>query len=628
MSRIRERLALLRNVAREMPPRYVLFRASYEFRRRTGLLRRAFPSAFRKVPPLTLAAWRGQERGKFFLTAREALALPRHPTEALRTAAEHVLAGDVLFFGARWMPAAKLAGWTVHPETGYDFGTAKHWTQYESLDPAAGDIKFVWERARFSHVLSVMRYDWHFGEDHSAFVIGEILDFIRKNPLNHGPNYVCSQEISVRLMNWFLVLHFYRNCTALTEEVFAEIWRSIYGQLKHVRANIHFSRIAVRNNHAVTECAMLYVAGLLFPELREAAGWRRDGLRWLTQEIEWQVFADGMHIQYSTNYERVVLQVLTYVFALAQVQGQSLPPVLRERFQAAITFLFRLQDGKSGWLPNYGANDGALFFPLADADVRDYRPALDAAWHFATGENLYGEAFEERGWFGAVDRGLPASLQQRDGLFVFPEGGATVLRDGDSVTFMPCAAYRKSRPSHADGLHLDLWVGGKNVLFDGGSYLYNTSEGESRYFMGTESHNTVMLGEADQMRKGPRFLWFDWIRIADMAQEETETEWILSGAIHAFASMGPNIVIRREVRKTKGECRWRVTDAVEGVRSDILLRQLWHFREGSPVRFQSSGRERRKAAWVSDYYGVKDPAEQVEFQSAVPRMETAIWVDP
>lgn len=45
-------------------------------------------------------------------------------------------------------------------------------------------------------------------------------------------------------------------------------------------------------------------------------------------------------------------------------------------------------------------------------------------------------------------------------------------------------------------------------MFDGGSYKYNTTEKLLRYFMGTESHNTIMLEGHDQMLKGDRFIWY------------------------------------------------------------------------------------------------------------------------
>lgn len=72
------------------------------------------------------------------------------------------------------------------------------------------------------------------------------------------------------------------------------------------------------------------------------------------------------------------------------------------------------------------------------------------------------------------------------------------MKDADTLTFIRCGAY-KDRPFQADNLHIDIWVNGENIMRDAGSYLYNTDEKWVRYFA-TTSHNTVMLGDYDQMR--------------------------------------------------------------------------------------------------------------------------------
>ena len=68
-----------------------------------------------------------------------------------------------------------------------------------------------------------MRYDYHFNEDHSAFVFAEIEHWINANPINQGPNWKCSQEISLRIFNWMYLLTFYKNANALTEKLFDKI---------------------------------------------------------------------------------------------------------------------------------------------------------------------------------------------------------------------------------------------------------------------------------------------------------------------------------------------------------------------------------------------------------------------
>ena len=40
--------------------------------------------------------------------------------------------------------------------------------------------------------------------------LNEIIDWIDKNPVNCGPNWKCSQEISLRVMNWVFAIYFYK----------------------------------------------------------------------------------------------------------------------------------------------------------------------------------------------------------------------------------------------------------------------------------------------------------------------------------------------------------------------------------------------------------------------------------
>ncbi len=606
---------------------YFLFRIKHELSRRSGLLKKKYPTHLPTPCNITIKQWRST-RPKFFFEDSSEICVSG-VSDHLKKNVERILQGDVLFFSSFWMERDKLKSWTSNPETGIDFGAGKHWTQLESYDPEKGDIKYVWERARFSYLLDVMRYDAATKEDHSEFVFDEIIDFINHNPLNTGPNYVCSQEISIRILNWLFLLFFYRKSSSLTEERFSLIIRSIYGQLKHVYSNIDFSCIAVRNNHAITECSMLYIAGLLFPEFSESAKWKKTGLKRLIKEVEYQIYPDGTHLQYSTNYHRVVLQTLTYVLALMKINGEPISEILLERYCKSVEFLFRCQDGKTGWLPNYGANDGALFFPLSNSDYRDYRPQLDAAYYLVSGKNLYPEVFEERIWFcsNIIPFSCHLELNTQDGFFRFDNGGIYIIHDKRTLTFFKCTSYSKNRPSQADDLHLDIWVDGTNILNDAGSYKYNTGPEEILYFNGTESHNTVMLDDQSQMRKGPRFIWFDWTPEASFKFEELDDQWVLKGKILAFQSLGKSIYHERTVRKTKGSNIWKISDIIINKPTGTSLRQLWHTGDKTKLSLISPhGTKVEKECFVSDYYGKKTPNKQIEFQTSDNKLETTIEI--
>lgn len=68
------------------------------------------------------------------------------------------------------------------------------------------------------------------------------------------------------------------------------------------------------------------------------------------------------------------------------------------------------------------------------------------------------------------------------------------------------------RPSQSDAMHIDLWIGGQNVLRDGGSYSYNSSFDKSNYYNGVASHNTVQFDGRNQMPRFGRFLFGSWLK--------------------------------------------------------------------------------------------------------------------
>ena len=605
--------------------RYVLFRSKYEIERKTGILAQKYPIELKTVPIPSLADW--QEKGCGWLFEdRESINVVRQAHQPLKEKMEHILKGDVLFFSKTWKELGLDYDWVTNPETGFHYNVNQHWTRVNDFSKEAGDIKFVWEKSRFSWLLTVCRYDYYFDEDHAEFVVGQILDWIEKNPLNCGPNYKCSQETSLRILNWLFALTFYRKSEALTEDRWERIMTSIYWQVDHVYKNINFSRIAVRNNHAITETMTLYLMGLMFPMMNGAEKWKKNGKKWFEQEIDYQIEEDGTFIQDSMNYHRVVIQLLTYAIALADKHGEKFSDFVYEKAYKSLNFLYQCQEPTNGWLPNYGANDGALFFPLSDADYRDYRPQLDALHGLLTGQPLYEDYLEDTLWIGPEvpsSREVYPNIEKQYGIVKFEKSGYYLIREKDTLTFIRCGLFKKN--GSTDQLHVDVWYKGEDILMDGGSYMYNTDDETVRYFAGTESHNTVMLGDYDQMQKGMRFIWFYPPSLISASINEESLAYVFKGKVNAFKQIGDGIVIHRTLKKMKGSPEWVIKDTIEDAPEGVVMRQLWHTNQ--QLKFHSDGVREEKEGWTSDYYGVKRVVSQIEYQKKQNCIETKIVVN-
>lgn len=592
--------------------RYAGFRLGFELEKRAGLFKRKFPVTPPKRTFIKLLEWR--ETARFFGILPSDI-FEYRPSVILDI--QSYVSGEYTFFHAGVVNLGKDYDWITNPDTDYQYDVRKHWSEVQDYSSESGDIKYVWEKSRFSYLYDVIRFDHYAREDHSKWVFDEIKSWINANPINCGPNYKCSQEISLRVLNWTYALHYYKDSDHLTEDLFQRIMHVIYWQIKHVYANIDFSRIAVRNNHAITETLALYLCGLLYPFFPEAGKWKKDGKKWFEEEIDYQVYDDGTFLQFSMNYHRVVIQLFTWGFKTAELFGEHFSDRIYEKAYKSLQFLYACQDEHTGWLPNYGSNDGALFFKFNSCNFRDYRPQLNVLHILLTGKPLYGEGDwqEDVYWFKANQlkccKFPPLSYKQ--GWQCFEKSGYYILREANTITFIRCGKH-KDRPAQADNLHLDIWYQGKNILFDGGSYKYNTDPEALKYFMGSESHNTVMLGDNDQMLKGSRFIWYNWSQATNAETDETPETYCFEGTISAFTYIDKNIVHLRKVTKIKDKPEWIVEDEIRNKPAALPMKQIWHAFSNVKIACEhESGRSlelEKSRGWRSDYYGIKEPADE------------------
>lgn len=585
-----------------MGSRYILYRFWHEIERKVGALKWRHPSNITLNSTIDLDYWK-KSKNPFLIEAKENLRIPKCASEELQNRAEKILRGQFQYFNSEWIDIGKSYNWISNPSNGYEYDINKHWSEIADISEEAGDIKYVWEKSRFSYILHILRYDYHFNKDLSEFVFSEIESWIDANPINQGPNWRCSQEISLRIFNWCYVLYYYQNSSSLTEERWKKLQQFIYASLHHVYHHINFSRIAVRNNHAITETLLLTLSNILFPFIPETKRWSQEGLKWFEEEINYQIYDDGTFLQFSMNYHRVVVQLLSFGIGVYQNNTQKFSKIVYEKAYKSLNFLYQCMQDENGWLPNYGSNDGALFFPFTDLDYRNYYPQLNSLHFILTGTNLSQDRTvnEDKFWFGgiSIDNKFPL-IQKKYGTQSFPIGGFYLCRVNDFLTFIRCGSH-KDRPAQADNLHVDIWYKNKNILRDSGSYKYNTSKEFLDYFMGTKSHNTVLVEDYSQMYKGGRFIWYYWTQAISSGWEEDENAFIFKGRVKAFQFLSKKAVHERKISILKNENSWIIEDKLSNLDNHSKC-QVWHPND-SRININSEANKKSFKSYNSNYYG-------------------------
>jgi hypothetical protein len=619
--------------------RYILYRVYHVFLIKSRLIKLVFPTSHKFENLVSLEDWRSSSK-PFFFSSRASLGyfeISESKKAALKADYEQIKAGNLQYFNNKWIHVGLPFDWHLNTDSGYRYPKNVHWAYIPDLSATNGDIKYVWEKSRFSFLYTVIRYDQHFNTDSSAFVFELIADWIQQNPTNQGPNYKCSQEISLRLLNWTFALYFYKNSKKLDEALFGKILQSMREQLIHVYRNIHFSRITVRNNHAITETMCLCVMGVLFPSFPESKKYVERGLAYFEEEVAYQIYADGSYLQFSMNYHRVVVQLLTWAINIAELNDMTISDVVYQRAKASLVFLQNTQDDSTGTLPNYGANDGALFFKLNNENFLNYAPQLNGLAYALNRCNGYKDIdLQEDAWWynGGNLNHSKLRLPQKAQIYEAPVGGFYVLRDAEYFSMLRCGNHN-DRPQQADQNHLDILYKGHNILRDNGTYKYNTDNETVNYFSGTASHNTVQIGNHNQMLKGGRFIWYYWSQANSVQVKNTASYATIVANAAVYKQLG-KISHTRIVKQYHEQVKWEIEDILNTDRyhQNEPFKQLWHiadnfFELGFQIKsYDKNGVELPMSiieAFNSKYYGEKQNSKCVQFENTKPYFITVIY---
>jgi hypothetical protein len=275
-----------------------------------------------------------------------------------------------------------------------------------------------------------------------------------------------------------------------------------------------------------------------------------------------------------------------------------------------------------GHLQNYGNNDGALFFQLSDSDYRDYRPQLNAlSYALSSNVNYTNElALSDTKWYTNSSE-FKFTIAKLDS--IFKNAGLYILQDGDLRVIVKCTSHTY-RPAQADNLHIDVWCKGENVLLDGGTYKYNTTEEELNYFMGTASHNTVMLGDFNQMKKASRFIWNFWTKATAVSIKETDKAIYFEGTIQAYKELSNSISHTRKLILHKGKNFIEIKDRVNNKPKSLIMKQLWHTSKKGKIEIETSVQVLSEKARQSPMYGQQEQIDCYVCSSAEKSIESKI----
>ncbi len=486
------------------------------------------------------------------------------------------------------------------------------------------DVKVPWELSRFHHGVRLgQAYLYTLDESFAQEIVNQIGHWIEANPYEFGVNWAGPMDVAIRVVNWIWSIYCVIESHALTPDFLAKWLVSLqqHGEYLHK----HLEDGWPRTNHLIANLTGLAYLGILFPEFPEAAKWKEISLARLWEELERQIYPDGLSYEASTSYHRLVTEMFLSVAALCLVNGMELPEVVRARLGLMLDAIMHYTQ-PDGLAPQIGdaANDRLHILSVHTDPVRtaqDHRHLLalgslvlerelddwagfvdptERGWSLAAGPE-WQDAF----WFFTSDAAARYSdiltritprpdvhpddwVQVTPGMRVrarvlprhpiptnsfatsreFEASGLYVLRHGDGfhMTIDAGDVGQQGAGGHAhnDTLSLTLCAYGITFLIDPGSYLYTADPEMRNTFRGTAYHNTLQVGKEEINRLPDR----EMFRLSDDARV-TLHRWVsqdgydLFDASHdGYARLEVGVTHRRQVWFDKTAGLWILHDQV------------------------------------------------------------------
>ncbi len=430
-------------------------------------------------------------------------------------AAAGLLGNNITFFGQTFKLDIPI-NWFKDPLTGNIWPKA-FWAAVDIRDgKTVGGVKWVRELNRHHHFVTLGKAYWLSGEERFAELLcNQFSTWIEQNPPLIGVNWTSALGNAIRVINWIWALQFIYQSPSLSEELFGRIISALVAQVAFI--SHHLSKYSSANNHLIGEAAGLAFVGLTMPWLHHAKSWQKQGMAILTEEIEKQIYPDGVMAEQAINYLAFDLDFYLLVWQTAVQQNLPIPAIWQERLEAACNFIGHIMD-ESGGVPAIGDSDDGRVLALDDhpkanrfqsilatAAVLLKRPDFKA---------LAGELDEKSYWLlGESGRITFESLAKKPPQLnsrAFKDGGYYVMRQGNRHLLFDCGPLgylSLAAHGHADTLSLLLTIGGQPILVDPGTYAYREEGDWRRFFRGTSAHNTIVIDSFDQSEMQGDFLW-------------------------------------------------------------------------------------------------------------------------
>jgi hypothetical protein len=575
---------------------------------------------------------------------------------AILDAAEKIMNGlhDLLGSGETLL---NPIDWHTDFKTGYRWPPGKFYLDYAQESIAtSSDVKVPRELSRCHHLLKLaMAYQLTGNSIYAEKILEQINDWIDNNPLMFSINWGCTMDVAIRAVNWVWSLGMIAGYP-VERNLLQKISLSLYEHGWFIYRNPE-KRALNNHNHYLADLAGQINLGLIFyGQCSEAEKWLKSGIQELFIEMRLQILPTGMSYERSTNYNRLVLELLLIPILVLKRNGYEIPADIWHRLEKMFEFImYSLKP--DGTTPVIGDQDNGRLLPFGSEELIDFRYLLSLGailfrrQDFKSKSNGFNAYCVILG--GISSKQVFDSLKSLTDVWPeskgFPDAGFYFMRKNDnylSFNLSGKGLYPDleigGTHTHSDLLSVELFTNGKSFLIDPGSYVYTANAEERMLFRSTAMHNTATVDGFSQNAIKKESLWnFERNAIPELIHWECLPDRdTIFGKHNGYLRLNDGVLHSRKIVFDKNIITWEFTDIFEGS-GEHTINIYFHF--DADIDFKIANNQllticsdqknlsieidtkdqftfKKEMSWVSKSYGSKVPARvlNVEFRTRLP----------
>lgn len=375
---------------------------------------------------------------------------------------------------------------------------------------------------------------------------------------------------------WIYGLNYFLQSPSVTPDTLAAFFKGV----------VQKARFTIRNpdevNRRLVQLEAVHAVATYFPELRDAARWRRWALDETEKFIATEMYPDGAIKELAPGYQSVVIASLRNMTTLAAMNGMPLHYSIRDGLARATDYLagIMLPNGTvptfgDTWAPAYVAPELVQTLPVYPKE-RGERRCEQLRYMISLGREgeIPPQASTAAPWAGIyVMRGLGRTNVTASAYSEKIPAGAGWHRTDLALAFR--AGPFGTEHQHEDKLSFVLYGLGSHLLDEMGVYS-NTPSLWRNYFTSTVTHNTLLVDGLGQNRRACPQTW--------TAKQPLEGNWISNDAFDFVSGVyddgwGPqnlrHVTQRREIFYAKPDY-WVLHDVITGS-GDHTYEVLFHW---------------------------------------------------